>query len=75
MVDSVNGIQNGLLKPLDRLEVVVVNRGSFQVAPETLDQIQMRRIRRVPDHCHSVAMLVEELAHRLGAMDRTIVQE
>ena len=68
-VHGVDGLKNGILQLFNRLEVIVMDRSTLEVAPQTFNQVQVRCISRVPDHRHMAAMIVKKLTYLLGVMD------
>lgn len=74
-VEGVDGFDDGILQVFDSFEVVVVDGRVFEMAPETLDQVEIRSIRSVPDDRESIPVGLEERLHGLGVMDGTVVQE
>ena len=51
-----DGLDDRVLQIRHRLEIIVVDRGALEVASQTFDQIQVRRLHGVPDHRHTVTM-------------------
>ena len=74
-VETVDGLDDGTLQVLDGLEITIVNRGAFEVAPESFDEVEIRRIGGVPNDGETMSILGHERLDRLGVMDRTVVQE
>ena len=74
-VETVDGFHDGDLRIFAALEIVVVNRGSFEVIPESLNQIQVRRTGGVPNDGETMSMFGDERIDRSRVVDRAVVQE
>lgn len=74
-VETVDGLDDGTLQVLDGLEIIIVNRGALEVAPESFDEVEIRRIGGVPNDGETMSMLSDERLDRPGMMNRTVVQE
>lgn len=74
-VETVDGLHDGTLQVLDGLEIIIVNRGALEVAPESFDEVEIRRIGGVPNDGETMSMLGDERLDRSGMMNRTVVQE
>ncbi len=48
-VETVDGLHDGTFQVLDGLEIIIVNRGALEVAPESFDEVEIRRIGGVPN--------------------------
>lgn len=60
---------------IDRLEQVVVDGSGLQMAPVTLDQVELGAVGGVPDQGDPVRAVGQETLHLLRVVDRTVVQE
>jgi len=65
-IHGVDGLHDRVFQILDRLEVIVVDRRSLKVTPQTFNQVQVRSVRRIPDHRHAFTMIFKKLAYALG---------
>ncbi len=74
-VETVDSLHNGALQVLDGLEIVIVNRGALEVAPESFDEVEIRRISGVPNDGETMSILGDERLDRPSVMDRTVIQE
>ena len=74
-VETVDGIHDGTLQVLHGLEIIVVNRGALEVAPETFDEVEIRRIGGVPNDGKAMSMLGNERLDCPRMMNRTVVEE
>ena len=74
-VETVDGLEDGVLQVFDGLEIVIVNRRSFEVPPESFDEVEIRRIGGVPNDGETRSMFGDERLDRPGMMNRTVVQE
>ena len=68
-VNGVDGLNDCVLQYLNRLEVIVVDRGTLKVTPQTLNQVQVRCISSIPDHRHAFTMIIKKLPNGFGVMD------
>ena len=68
-VNGVDGLNDYVLQYLNRLEVIVVDRGTLKVTPQTLNQVQIRCISSIPDHRHAFTMIIKKLPNGFGVMD------
>lgn len=66
---------NGCFQGFDLSEEVVVQSGSFQVAPEPFDQVQLRAVRRQPDYEDVVRVLSKQSPYGLRSMVAGIVND
>ena len=74
-VETVDGLHDGVLQVFDGFEIVIVNRGALEVAPESFDEVEIRRIGGVPNDGETMSILGDERLDRPGVMDRTVIQE
>ncbi len=74
-VETVDGLHDGALGVLGGLEIIIVNRGAMEVAAESFDEVEIRRIGSVPHDGETMSILGDERLDRPSVMDRTVIQE
>ncbi len=68
-VETVDGLHDGTLQVVDGLEVLIVNRGALEVAPESFDEVEIRCIGGVPNDGETMSMLCDERLDRAGVVN------
>ena len=74
-VECIHGFHDRVLQVFNGFEVVVVNGGVLQMSPESLDQVEVRRVGGVPDDAQAMCVRFHKRFNGLGVMDRTVVEE
>jgi len=67
-VETVDGFHDGILQVFDGLEIIIVNRGTLEVAPESFDEVEIRRISCVPNDGETMSILGDERLDRPGVI-------
>jgi len=65
---------DGGFESFDVAKEVVVQSGSFEVAPKTFDQVPFRAVARPPYHQDMIAMLVEQFQDSRRSMVTGVIQ-
>jgi len=74
-IETGDRVHDGVLQVFDGSEVVIVDRGAFQVAPKAFDQVEIRGVGGVPYDRETVPVFGDVGFDRSGVVDGTVVQE
>ena len=74
-VQAIHSADDGILQACDSFEIVVVNGGAFEMAPKTLNEIEIGGIPRIPDDRQPGTMGRQVRLHSFRTMNRAVVQK